>query len=179
MKGGTLMYSNKNSYNGSSFYHLKHHPNRTKVCGHHPTFGDIEFNMAYGSHTFDSDEICELLKGNSVKLITGGWEFTGKLAKKTYRGYEFIGYQPISSTKVFKDESFGYVLIYCEEVTEKEKLEDVKSQIIEVLSNKLDQEDEYLYYKAVFELRRKYKLEFQDTELAKAYKTFTSKYETK
>lgn len=84
-----------------------------------------------------------------------------------------------SYTKVFKDESFGYVLIYCEEVTEKEKLEDVKSQIIEVLSNKLDQEDEYLYYKAVFELRRKYKLEFQDTELAKAYKTFTSKYETK
>ena len=106
MKGGTLMYSNKNSYNGSSFYHLKHHPNRTIVCGHHPTFGDIEFNMAYGSHTFDSDEICELLKGNSVKLITGGWEFTGKLAKKTYRGYEFIGYQPISSTKVFNDDEY-------------------------------------------------------------------------
>lgn len=79
-------------------YVLKHYSKfeNTKVCGNHPTLGEVEFNIKYGKHTFSSDEICELLKGNSILIASNGYLLKGRLEERDFNGKRFVGFNRIS-----------------------------------------------------------------------------------
>ena len=79
-------------------------------------------------------------------------------------------------SKVFKDSTFGYVVLYVSEVKDVPALVDAEDKIIEVLSQKKDSEDETLYYKAFQELREAYGMKFYDEELEKQYNASMKPY---
>ena len=82
-------------------------------------------------------------------------------------------------SKVFEDETYGYVVLYVSEADEKPELKDVKDQIIEVLGEEKGSEDSTLYYKAFVELREAYGIKFYDDKIKKEYDKTMKEYTTK
>ena len=79
-------------------------------------------------------------------------------------------------SKVFADDTYGNVVLYVTEVKETPELKDVEDKIIEVISAKLDAEDDTLYYKAYQELREAYGMKFYDDLLEKEYNDSMAPY---
>ena len=67
---------------------------------------------------------------------------------------------------------YGYHIILRVEQKDKEKLEDVKKDIKEKLTDKKLEEDSTLYYKALMEYRESKKLKWNDSKLKKAYEDY-------
>lgn len=92
-------------------------------------------------------------------LATEYVEASKKLEKDTY------------TTEAVKTE-FGYHIIYCVNKEEKPSLEDATNDIVEILSADLEENDEYIRYKALIKLREDSKLKFKDNKLAEDYKEY-------
>ena len=76
------------------------------------------------------------------------------------------------TTTLVKSE-FGYHIILKTDEREKLSLEKERDNIIEAITTeKLSEPDNVLPYKALLELRKKYKLDIQDSELKKQYNTY-------
>lgn len=70
---------------------------------------------------------------------------------------------------IFKDDMYGYVVVYVADAKSKPSLEDVKSQIVEMIRVEKQENDESLYYKAFIDLREDYNMVIYDTELKDNY----------
>lgn len=75
------------------------------------------------------------------------------------------------STKVITTE-LGYHVILCVEKKEKESLDNVKDSIIETLSQELLNEDASISINALKDLRKKYGVEIQDSEIHTQYANY-------
>lgn len=67
---------------------------------------------------------------------------------------------------------FGYHVIYCVNKEDKPSLEDATNDIVEVLGANLEQEDQYIRYKALIKLREDKKLKFKDSKFEEEYKKY-------
>lgn len=67
---------------------------------------------------------------------------------------------------------YGYHIIYCVNKEEKPTLEDATNDIVEILSEDLEEDDQYIRYKALIKLREDNKLKFKDKELAEDYEEY-------
>ena len=81
-----------------------------------------------------------------------------------------------SYTKVFSDDSFGYVVIDVTKEGDKPTLEEAREDIITVLTDRMIKKDENMYNRSLVELREKYNLKINDTDLAKAYDRLKKEY---
>lgn len=52
-----------------------------------------KLSLDYGDHHFTDEEVDQLLAGESITINVNGHPMTGKLAWKTYKGYDFPGFQ--------------------------------------------------------------------------------------
>lgn len=68
--------------------------------------------------------------------------------------------------------SFGYHIIYCINKADKPSLEEAESDIVEILSEDLEAEDEYIRYKALIKMREDYNLKFTDEKYEEEYKEY-------
>lgn len=79
-------------------------------------------------------------------------------------------------SKVFKDDTFGNVVIYVSAAEETPKLEDIKSNIVDALVSQAQSKDGNLYYKAFIKLRKDNGIKFYDKDLKKQYSDYVAKY---
>lgn len=79
-------------------------------------------------------------------------------------------------SKVFKDDTFGNVVIYVSAAEETPKLEDIKSNIVDALVSQAQSKDSNLYYKAFIKLRKDNGIKFYDKDLKKQYSDYVAKY---
>lgn len=75
------------------------------------------------------------------------------------------------TTKVVKTE-FGYHIIYCVNRNDKPALEEVENDIVEELGKDLEENDQYIRYKALIKLREDKKLKFKNEDLEEDYKDY-------
>ena len=79
------------------------------------------------------------------------------------------------TTTPFESE-YGYHIILKTGEKDKPELKEVKDEIIEELAAEIKDADDYIQYKALAALRDEYKIEFQDDELKKQYKSYLENY---
>lgn len=92
---------------------------------------------------------------------------TGSFSENFYN--ELMKLEKEQYSKVFQDETYGYVVLYVSEADKKPELKDVKDQIIEVVGQEKGNTDSTLYVKAFDELRKAYGMKFYDDALKKEY----------
>lgn len=80
-------------------------------------------------------------------------------------------------SKVFQDDTLGYVVVYVVDEKETPKLEDVTDQVVSLLVSKKQSGDEKLYYQAFIQLRKDYGIKFSDTVMEDSYKKLVKNYE--
>lgn len=121
----------------------------------------------------DGADFKELAKKNSED--TGSKENGGLIENITKDSVVEPFYNAVSElkdgeyTKEPVESSYGYHIILRESQKEKPKLEDVKDDIItNIVDDKLNN-DENLYQNTWIEIRKKYKLDIQDSEIKKGY----------
>jgi len=72
--------------------------------------------------------------------------------------------------------SYGYHIVYKIDQKEKPKLEDIKEDVLDVLSEEKKNADANLFEKALFNMRDEAGLEFTDTKLGDEYKEYIDNY---
>lgn len=77
-----------------------------------------------------------------------------------------------SYTKEPVKTSYGYHVIYCVNKEEKPTFEQVENEIVEKLGEDLEEEDQYIRYKALIKLREDNKLTFKDSKFKEEYKEY-------
>ena len=77
---------------------------------------------------------------------------------------------------VFQHESFGYVFIYVEDVKETQPFEDIKKDILEIMLQRLEEEDPNIMYKVMIELQKENNIVFNDSELQKEYNEYVKEH---
>lgn len=82
-----------------------------------------------------------------------------------------------SYSKVFEDDTLGYVVVYVVDEKDKPSLEDVTDSIVSILVAKKQSDDEKLYYQAFIQLRKDYGIKFSDTVMEEQYKKSIKNYE--
>ncbi len=75
------------------------------------------------------------------------------------------------TTKAVKTD-YGYHIIYCVDKAQTPSLEEVTDDIVEILSEDLEAEDQYIRYKALIKLREDNNLKFKNKDLEEAYKEY-------
>ena len=75
-------------------------------------------------------------------------------------------------TKEAVKTSFGYHIIYCVNKADKPSLEEATNDIVELLSANLEEQDEYIRYKALIKIREDNNFKFKDKDLAEEYKEY-------
>lgn len=75
-------------------------------------------------------------------------------------------------TKAPVKTSFGYHIIYCVNKADKPSLEEAENDIVEILSEDLEAEDQYIRYKALIKLREENGLKFKDEKLEEEYEEY-------
>lgn len=75
------------------------------------------------------------------------------------------------TTTAVKTDS-GYYIIYCTDKKDKPVLEEVENDIVEVLGQDLEEEDNYIRYKALIKLREDNNLKFKDSRYEEQYKKY-------
>ena len=109
----------------------------------------------------NSDDKGTASKGGKLNVKYGEvvdefWEGCTKLKDKTYTK------EPVKS-------EYGYHIIYRESQKEKPKLNAVKDDIIDKLVEEKMEEDKQLQEKAMIEIRKKYKMDINDSSIKEAY----------
>lgn len=155
-------------------------------------FGKINTNFIAVATSADnaSDLIEEIItklnKGSTYEEIIE--EYKDKIT------YKELGYQGFNSdldseymtalkklkdnkyTKEYVTTDYGYTIIFRLDTEEKDTLDNVKDDIIKYLAEEYKENDENLYYKALINLRKKYNLEFNDTDLKNKYQQYCKEY---
>ena len=155
-------------------------------------FGKINTNFIAVATSADNatdlieEIITKLNEGSTYEEITE--EYKDKIT------YEELGYQGFNSdldseymtalkklkdnqyTKEYVTTDYGYTIIFRLDTEEKETLDNVKDDIIKYLAEEYKEADENLYYKALINLRKKYNLEFNDTDLKNKYQQYCKEY---
>ena len=155
-------------------------------------FGKINTNfIAVATSTDNATDLIEeiitkLNEGSTYEEITE--EYKDKIT------YKELGYQGFNSdldseymtalkklkdnqyTKEYVTTDYGYTIIFRLDTEEKETLDNVKDDIIKYLAEEYKEADENLYYKALINLRKKYNLEFNDTDLKNKYQQYCKEY---
>lgn len=54
---------------------------------------EIVINQTWGKHTFNERELKHLFAGKSITFVLNKRKITGKLAKQTYQGHQFVGFK--------------------------------------------------------------------------------------
>ncbi|WEV38595.1 DNA topoisomerase [Lactobacillus sp. ESL0680] len=54
---------------------------------------EIAINQTWGKHTFNERELKHLFAGKSITFVLNKRKITGKLAKQTYQGHQFVGFK--------------------------------------------------------------------------------------
>lgn len=67
---------------------------------------------------------------------------------------------------------YGYHIIYCINKAEKPSFEDVENNIVELLAKDLEDEDQYIRYKALIKLREDKNLKFKNKDLETKYEEY-------
>lgn len=75
-------------------------------------------------------------------------------------------------TKVFTDDSFGYMVIDILEERDKPELDDIKKNIVSILTDKLVDSDPNIYLKALNKLRDDNNLNILDSDLKASFKNY-------
>ena len=102
--------------------------------------------------------------------------FTDLVAYSDTLGKNIRNHKKGSYTKVFTDDSFGYIVLLVTEEGKKPTLDESRDDIIKVLTDQMLDKDPHFYDKSLVKLREKYNLKIADTELAKAYETLKKEY---
>lgn len=155
-------------------------------------FGKINTNFIAVATSADNatdlieEIITKLNEGSTYEEITE--EYKDKIT------YKELGYQGFNSdldseymtalkklkdnqyTKEYVTTDYGYTIIFRLDTEEKETLDNVKDDIIKYLAEEYKEADENLYYKALINLRKKYNLEFNDTDLKNKYQQYCKEY---
>lgn len=79
-------------------------------------------------------------------------------------------------SKEYITTDFGYTIILRLDQKNKNTLEEEKENIIEKLAQDLMDSDENLFYKSLINLRKKYNIDFKDTDLNKKYKVYCNQF---
>lgn len=79
-------------------------------------------------------------------------------------------------SEVFTDANLGNVVVYAVSEKEKDKLEDIKDEIIDILVKDKQETDDKLYYQAFIQLRKDFDLDIKDTELKDFYEASIKQY---
>ncbi len=160
-------------------------------------FGDVDSKHILVSISDDglSDEEAKKLANEIIGKLNKGTSWDDVV--KEYKDQiitEDLGYNPFNASleaaylKECKDlkvgeyskkpvlTSYGYHIVYKKAQKDKPKLEDVTSDIKEVLATQKKNADTNLYYKALINMRDEAKLEFTDTKLGEEYKKYVSNY---
>lgn len=67
---------------------------------------------------------------------------------------------------------YGYHVIYCVSKAEKPSLDQAKDKIVQALEKDLEEEDQYIRYKALIKLREENNVKFKDSNFEKQYKEY-------
>ncbi len=68
--------------------------------------------------------------------------------------------------------TYGYHIIYCINKAEKPSFEDAENNIVELLAEDLEDEDQYIRYKALIKMREEKNLKFKNKDLEAKYKEY-------
>ena len=68
--------------------------------------------------------------------------------------------------------SYGYHVIYCISKEDKPSLEQAENSIVEILAQDLEEQDQYIRYKALIKLREENNVQFKDEKYAEQYKEY-------
>lgn len=120
------------------------------------------------------DEVIEEYKDKIVNEELGYQAFNASLESSYLKECKNLEVGKYSKTPVLT--SYGYHIVYKIAQKEKPTLDEVKEDILEVLSNEKKSADENLYYKALVAMREDAKLEFIDTVLADEYTKVVNSY---
>lgn len=155
-------------------------------------FGKINTNFIAVATSADNatdlieEIITKLNEGSTYEEITE--EYKDKIT------YKELGYQGFNSdldseymtalkklkdnqyTKEYVTTDYGYTIIFRLDTEEKDTLDNVKDDILKYLAEEYKENDENLYYKALINLRKKYNLEFNDTDLKNKYQQYCKEY---
>lgn len=131
--------------------------------------------------------ITELKKGTSFDDIQSKFSNVNcmKYEGVTYKDAEKYSTDVIAATanltkgknsKVLQDSKYGNFVVYVVSEGKKEKLNDIKEDMLSIMVKNKQSSDETLYYKAFIELRNEYKVKISDTKLDKEYQDIVKKY---
>ncbi len=117
------------------------------------------------------DEVAEEYKDKIVSENVEFDNFTENTLAQTYVE---------ASKKLNKDEytteavktDYGYHVIYCIDKADKPSLEEVEDDIVENLGEGLEENDQYIRYKALIKLREDKNLKFKNKDLEEDYKEY-------
>ena len=155
-------------------------------------FGKINTNFI--AVATSADNATDLIEKIITKLNEGSTyeEITEEYKDKIT--YKELGYQGFNSdldseymtalkklkdnqyTKEYVTTDYGYTIIFRLDTEEKDTLDNVKDDILKYLAEEYKENDENLYYKALINLRKKYNLEFNDTDLKNKYQQYCKEY---
>lgn len=120
------------------------------------------------------DEVIEEYKDQIVSEELGYQAFNASLESSYLEECKDLEVGKYSKTPVLT--SYGYHIVYKIDQKETPTLDEVKEDILEILSDEKKDADENLYYKALIAMREEAKLEFVDTVLAEEYTKYINNY---
>lgn len=120
------------------------------------------------------DEVIEEYKDKIVNEELGYQAFNASLESSYLKECKALEVGKYSKTPVLT--SYGYHIVYKIAQKDKPTLDEVKDDVLEILSNEKKSADQNLYQKALISMREEAKLEFVDTVLADEYKELVNSY---
>ena len=120
------------------------------------------------------DEVIEEYKDKIINEELGYQAFNASLESSYLKECKNLAVGKYSKTPVLT--SYGYHIVYKIEQKEKPTLDEVKEDILEILSKEKKDADKNLYNKALIAMREEAKLEFVDTVLSDEYKEVVNSY---
>ena len=120
------------------------------------------------------EDVVEEYKDKIVSEELGYQAFNASLESSYLKECKDLKVGKYSKTPVLT--SYGYHIVYKIAQKDTPTLEEVKEDIVEILSTEKKNADENLYYKSLIFMREEAKLEFVDTVLADDYKTYINNY---
>lgn len=120
------------------------------------------------------EDVVEEYKDEIVSEELGYQAFNASLESSYLKECKDLKVGKYSKTPVLT--SYGYHIVYKIAQKDTPTLEEVKEDIVEILSTEKKNADENLYYKSLIFMREEAKLEFVDTVLADDYKTYVNNY---
>lgn len=120
------------------------------------------------------DEVIEKYKDQIVNEELGYNAFNASLESNYLEECKNLNVGSYSKSPVLT--SYGYHIVYKIDQKDKPSLDDVKDDIIEIISTEKKNDDSNLYYKSLIVMREDAKLEFSDTKLEEEYKKLVNSY---